>query len=216
MGARRDQGLWRHHSRVISIHAPAWGRDTSSRYHHRCRHQFQSTRPHGGATSPYSTPSMSLAISIHAPAWGRDITSQTLFRGKDRFQSTRPHGGATGFKTSRSFQHVISIHAPAWGRDVFLIVLLPCLYSFQSTRPHGGATPRRANKRGCHQFQSTRPHGGATTAGRRRKMTACISIHAPAWGRDFRWLKYGFFSTNFNPRARMGARRYSPLSPLCH
>ena len=78
----------------ISIHAPAWGRDSASqrwKLHSKyfnprarmgARHlaitefisilEFQSTRPHGGATSYVRLGEREAEISIHAPAWGRD------------------------------------------------------------------------------------------------------------------------------------------------
>ena len=80
-------------------------------------------------------------------------------------------------------------------------------------------------------FQSTRPHGGATAEGAVANAEESISIHAPAWGRDFRAMPLNPISLisihapawgrdqahgnpvdkggHFNPRARMGARRYA-------
>ena len=100
----------------ISIHAPAWGRDlvrcpfsdTAADFNPRARMGarrflrqpkrlpiiFQSTRPHGGATSASIRPITRTRISIHAPAWGRDSSYKL-----------------------ETLMIRISIHAPAWGRD---------------------------------------------------------------------------------------------------
>ena len=131
--------------------------------------KFQSTRPHGGATTIARLSATAYWISIHAPAWGRDC--QHIAVGS-RLQ--------------------ISIHAPAWGRDTHPMprghrthdfnprarmgarlhdsfhlphlahfnprarmgarlsigsVFLPML-AFQSTRPHGGATAGMHTKQG--------------------------------------------------------------------
>ena len=200
--------------RIISIHAPAWGRDvitsllqnTPSNFNPRARMgarpmwststirrpAFQSTRPHGGATI--------LRRPLCSPA---------------PFQSTRPHGGAT--------------HAQ--------IADMPPS-KFQSTRPHGGATPRRLphdardgdfNPRArmgarrparcicCKslRFQSTRPHGGATISTADWVTKLMISIHAPAWGRDPLQSPPAATAANFNPRARMGARLRPLFQELC-
>ena len=170
---------------LISIHAPAWGRDLADL---------------DGRLLFY--------ISIHAPAWGRDTKREVLeiaernfnprarmgarqiFTEYDRvdatFQSTRPHGGATrGHLDSRPCEN-ISIHAPAWGRDLAQgtspasvadfnprarmgarlpgLAKMKAAMAFQSTRPHGGATPDQRGNLSISSFQSTRPHGGATAS----------------------------------------------------
>ena len=101
--------------------------------------------------------------------------------------------------------------------------------TFQSTRPHGARLTSPISAASTPSFQSTRPHGGATTDldvailsddisihapawGRDEAMNevlqnARISIHAPAWGRDGRGIASMAGGINFNPRARMGARR---------
>ena len=78
---------------------------------------------------------------------------------------------------------------------------------FQSTRPHGGATEQIADVYRLRKFQSTRPHGGATSPYSTPSMSLAISIHAPAWGRDAASRVVHLAVVNFNPRARMGARR---------
>mgnify|MGYP007110398055 CR=1 FL=1 len=63
-------------------------------------------------------------------------------------------------------------------------------------------------------FQSTRPHGGATDDVVIEIILSVISIHAPAWGRDPRRLARRIDGLDFNPRARMGARRVLSSSPF--
>ena len=78
----------------------------------------------------------------------------------------------------------ISIHAPAWGRDGFdeTASRPPALISI-----HAPAWGR----------------DGVEDVARKR---AEISIHAPAWGRDVMTATKRRCRSNFNPRARMGAR----------
>ena len=145
----------------ISIHAPAWGRDLfpinapiqyiyfNPRARMGARHirldviytlkPFQSTRPHGGATThcatknikslfqstrPHGGATVELMsygydpeISIHAPAWGRDLGSTTASRLLKDFNPRARMGARHKSDASCSTPCVISIHAPAWGRD---------------------------------------------------------------------------------------------------
>ena len=137
----RDRGVqsWKDELR-ISIHAPAWGRDCTPRHVGQTASIFQSTRPHGGATTHAEAECFAGYISIHAPAWGRDmyaadsVLTSPNFNPRARmgarlgsfpappiallFQSTRPHGGATHSRPDARPTRKISIHAPAWGRDL--------------------------------------------------------------------------------------------------
>ena len=123
--------------RIISIHAPAWGRDlrqqpatrASDNFNPRARMGarryyvinycspfiFQSTRPHGGATGDSLADAIAMGISIHAPAWGRDEVFAVDDAEPGTFQSTRPHGGATFNPLLLIRPQGISIHAPSWG-----------------------------------------------------------------------------------------------------
>ena len=183
MGARLHPPPRRPYGFDISIHAPAWGRDYTCRsrmfrglyFNPRARMgarhvcsgfrphiaQFQSTRPHGGATRLISRASYRPLISIHAPAWGRDsLASRCATDAQDFNPRAR------------------------MGARLVVIQLTQQVHQFQSTRPHGGATTLESRKFGQPQFQSTRPHGGATRGSRVHQQAQRISIHAPAWGRD--------------------------------
>ena len=190
----------------ISIHAPAWGRDTASSTARCSRWRFQSTRPHGGATTGSLHLLQVPSISIHAPAWGRDdfhggLGYQTHdFNPRARmgarpaaiaaccdcsqFQSTRPHGGATPPTFSGALHRVDFNPRARMGARLSLAQAEQVIGKFQSTRPHGGATPRTSGERRLRAFQSTRPHGGATFIAIVIIIIEAISIHAPAWGRD--------------------------------
>ena len=81
---------------------------------------------------------------------------------------------------------VISTHAPLAGRDRLWMALSITLTVFQPTRPLRGATLKAAGDGGYKEFQPTRPLRGATFL-------------------DFAVAKV---STDFNPRAPCGARRF--------
>ena len=171
-------------ARGISIHAPAWGRDSR----------------HGKEVH-------AVYISIHAPAWGRDASrgrntmtrwhfnprarmgarhrEMSPYTCHCRFQSTRPHGGATSQEHSTHLHSMISIHAPAWGRDLLVDAVFHVDGNF-NPRARMGARPRHpVGSMFATAFQSTRPHGGATLPKDCWCDLITISIHAPAWGRDY-------------------------------
>ena len=80
----------------------------------------------------------------------------------------------------------VSIHAPARRRDTTEDDNLRIVSAFQSTRPRVGAT----------RDPLSGPRHGA----------ACVSIHAPARGRDPRCPLDLGATARFNPRARAWAR----------
>ena len=167
--------------------------------------EFQSTRPHGGATHVEHIDDTTPGISIHAPAWGRDDTAPPALLASP-ISIHAPAWGRDARSNSRYATVQISIHAPAWGRDTASSTARCSRWRFQSTRPHGGATMGIGAGLGPVQFQSTRPHGGATASPSTSLADAAISIHAPAWGRDDDGAPSSARGHNFNPRARMGAR----------
>ena len=102
---------------MISIHAPAWGRDLRRGIDEIFGNHFNPRARMG-------------ARPIAAP--GAAPTPP--------FQSTRPHGGATAFGTAlprglRHFNPRARMGARPADREDVLVG-----NSFQSTRPHGGAT----------------------------------------------------------------------------
>ncbi len=170
---------------LVSIHAPAWGATISKRLH------------------------VGVGIvSIHAPAWGATRGSHGWVVAGE-FQSTPPHGGRPACCVM-SFHGLIcfnprprmggdvksvgwvgdgegvSIHAPAWGATERESERLR-QELFQSTPPHGGRHLKGIFKYVAMVFQSTPPHGG-----RRQVVTrmhpGMVSIHAPAWGATALWL----------------------------
>ena len=191
--------------RIISIHAPAWGRDvitsllqnTPSNFNPRARMgarpmwststirrpAFQSTRPHGGATilrRPLCSPAPFQSTRPHGGATHAQIADMP----PSKFQSTRPHGGATTGSLHLLQVPSISIHAPAWGRDDFHGGLGYQTHDFNPRARMGARPAAIAACCDCSQFQSTRPHGGATALFHGAEQSSAISIHAPAWGRD--------------------------------
>ena len=150
--------------RLISIHAPHAGRDSSGQCAAGTAVQFQSTRPMRGATCAGWNGLLGLVISIHAPHAGRD--------------------GASREPAAIS---AISIHAPHAGRDLFLARVAGAPADFNPRAPCG-ARPGKWFYR-CHYpyFNPRAPcgarHGAKITSG----VIENISIHAPHAGRDIRW-----------------------------
>ena len=100
--------------RLISIHAPHAGRDSSGQCAAGTAVQFQSTRPMRGATCAGWNGLLGLVISIHAPHAGRD--------------------GASREPAAIS---AISIHAPHAGRDLFLARVAGAPADFNPRAPCG-------------------------------------------------------------------------------
>ena len=104
--------------RVISIHAPHAGRDTS----------------------PFSSSSSTL-ISIHAPHAGRDFVTTILLYSLFQYFNPRAPCGARPGNAGKGIIHLcISIHAPHAGRDAIRAGAHSPQSGFQSTRPMRGAT----------------------------------------------------------------------------
>ena len=171
-------------TRLISIHAPAWGATTRSslrpndivNFNPRSRVGsdmgakfakfepigFQSTLPRGERHAVHRYASSVIHISIHAPAWG-----------------------ATAAPPLVVVFTQISIHAPAWGAT-WIYAQRPAAWTFQSTLPRG---ERRGYEGWWHAYKPISIHApawGATC----RSITPYtnsdkISIHAPAWGATF-------------------------------
>ena len=81
---------------MVSIHAPALGRDVWADNRHAPLRQ----------------------VSIHAPALGRDADALVAAAKSEEFQFTRPHWGATVLHDHLGIRGMVSIHAPALGRDI--------------------------------------------------------------------------------------------------
>ena len=169
--------------RVISIHAPRGGSDTSPR-----RRGYG--QPHFNPRSP----------------WGeRRACAAGPARAK-KFQSTLPVGGATSRMLQSIAYLVISIHAPRGGSDGSMPANICCTRNINPRSPWGERQGRAFSflncsyfnprspwgerlriagpERSCRQFQSTLPVGGATGRCLIQDKQQRISIHAPRGGSD--------------------------------
>ena len=216
-----------YYSRIISIHAPREGCDTSN--------AIQPSR--GG-------------ISIHAPREGCDPTYPRCNRFTYSFQSTHPARGATAVQAflpaSAVFQSThpargatlylapriryfgISIHAPREGCDTY-VPFVPSSYAdfnprtprgvrrgrpygdgrathFNPRTPRGVRPARRWGWMRTHVFQSTHPARGATGHLSTRATAIAISIHAPREGCDGGGAVFCGPAAHFNPRTPRGVR----------
>ena len=213
----------------ISIHAPREGSDSCSQglsgqrqdFYPRsprgerlfvvfgvvARHQFLSTLPARGATSPRillinsNTISIHapregsdrgallhqidvLIISIHAPREGSDVRSRPAKERGFYFYPRSPRGERQGHIVSGIEPNGISIHAPREGSDSFPSSPTYRPGTFLSTLPARGAT--RACK-GCLPSASISIHApreGSDTIGGVDHARISISIHAPREGSD--------------------------------
>ena len=149
-------------TRMISIHAPAWGATVNAIVQKRLA-----------------------KISIHAPAWGATWRSIVVRNGIG-FHSTLPHGERPVRRFGPQFRE-ISIHAPAWGATTSRCPTFPSSL-FQSTLPHGERLIQTRCAIGNAKFQSTLPHGERQAVARLHQLQRRISIHAPAWGATIRLI----------------------------
>ena len=126
--------------RVVSIHAPVWGRLSETIYSLPVL-RFQSTPPYGGRRKSFSRPRRRDGVSIHAPVWGATPT-RTSQRQTPRVSIHAPVWGATWqLKQDKMWQDFVSIHAPVWGATISAVENGQ-RKEFQSTPPYGG---RRIN-----------------------------------------------------------------------
>ena len=188
-GARRCFSSSIRGNSLVSIHAPAWG---------------------ATVLAPILAPLID-AVSIHAPAWGatfgrargawrgrcfnprarvgRDLCRWSAVRPESQFQSTRPRGARRRVQVGGAAVVIVSIHAPAWG-----------------------ATRHCRGRRGRRGVSIHAPAWGATIqAAPHRHQQVGVSIHAPAWGATRASIRTGPVQGRFNPRARVGRDRQSPL-----
>ncbi len=95
------------------------------------------------------------------------------------------------------------------GRDSMLAQLRASLRRFQSTRPRGARRRLRCDRLMLALwFQSTRPRGARLLDSLYGvSHSACVSIHAPAWGATLSRRSAAFDASRFNPRARVGRDR---------
>ena len=134
--------------RLISIHAPHAGRDSSGQCAAGTAVQFQSTRPMRGATCAGWNGLLGLVISIHAPHAGRD--------------------GASREPAAIS---AISIHAPHAGRDLFLARVAGAPADFNPRAPCGARRTPPLLRRSFWGISIHAPHAG------RDSKSEQISLH---------------------------------------
>ena len=128
------------HFGQVSIHAPPQGRDFFSTYSNaasKCFNpraptrarpaddngvepcgQFQSTRPHKGATAWRSGSKTLTTVSIHAPPQGRDSRPRPNIIRQNRFNPRAPTRARRYDSQRQGLLDVVSIHAPPQGRDL--------------------------------------------------------------------------------------------------
>ena len=162
-------------------------------------------------------------VSIHAPAWGATSEAINGLITLLSFQSTRPRGARPKYVDKCTLCSKFQSTRPRGARPIYTDNGKPEL-SFQSTRPRGarpGAGWTRSSK-SCFNPRARVGRDGRQRAGR---LSAAVSIHAPAWGatakmeqglplpafqstrpRGARLLQVLLRETKkcFNPRARVG------------
>ena len=167
---------------IVSIHAPALGRDLSLCAMMEFGNMFQFTRPHWGAT--HARPRRGHPDRFNSRArTGARPKADALRDEWQMFQFTRPHWGATRLENG-----------------------MPRMDGFNSrartgARPDTGAPLVSAD--GFNSRARTGARRGAEDHGAARR----VSIHAPALGRDGGAAMHTSACSSFNSRARTGARQ---------
>ncbi len=142
---------------VVSIHAPARGRD-AARDHAPLPNLVSIHAPARGATVQVRPGDAASGVSIHAPAQGA-TAARARACGAFWVSIHAPARGATAMKIPLDDIHEVSIHAPARGATGLAHALSPVTV-----------------------FQSTRPHGARHLEITERAVAIRVSIHAPARG----------------------------------
>ena len=162
---------------------------------------FQSTRPHGGATTQ---PCLMLAVcgfQSTRPARGATEDRPQRIQAWFWFQSTRPHGRATAHRESILRHGCFNPRARAAQRGKWPFLTADWNRLFQSTRP-------RMGRDALFLDIAARGFNPRARVGRdfqaRMSVTAIVSIHAPTRGATRIVAK----RRCFNPRARMGRDRW--------
>ena len=128
-------------------------------------------------------------ISIHAPLTGCDDSLSKDRRRSIIFQSTHPLRDATSMQLWWIMNQIISIHAPLTGCDRNSLARWSNAYNFNPRTPYG----MRLNslvKGSCeNNFNPRTPYGMRQGEPLRINHKACISIHAPLTGCDFKNIR---------------------------
>ena len=166
----------------ISIHAPAWRRDSSRSSSSTCSTHFNPRARVGATASPFA-PSVVIRFQSTRPR-GRDFTAPARDARSRDFNPRAPHGGATsGVLRLRDFYR-ISIHAPRMG----------------------ARRPALRGSLGKPHFNPRAPHGGATVFVLFVYHPLVISIHAPRMGARHTLQRYLTPQVLFQSTRPRGAR----------
>ena len=172
--------------KLISIHAPRTGSDSSWGSICAATGHFNPRSPHGERPTPKG---------------GRQIFLA--------FQSTLPARGATVIATAFAFAPNISIHAPRTGSDMRRPAWRTCQSYFNPRSPHGERRETYTRRKSRLYFNPRSPHGERLAIPRVQAFQSDISIHAPRTGSDPASRFQSYRSAYFNPRSPHGERRQS-------
>ena len=147
--------------------------------------------------------------------WGATATARNCHVRYGNFNPRAPCGARRpGAIQAMPGRPDFNPRAPCGARLITTAISSPH-QQFQSTRPVWGATWTRLSWSLPSLFQSTRPVWGATRWRRQSRFAPVISIHAPRVGRDASAGRSSPSTTDFNPRAPCGARRWRSFSRRC-
>ena len=175
--------------KLISIHAPRTGSDSSWGSICAATGHFNPRSPHGERPTPKG---------------GRQIFLA--------FQSTLPARGATVIATAFAFAPNISIHAPRTGSDMRRPAWRTCQSYFNPRSPHGERRETYTRRKSRLYFNPRSPHGERLAIPRVQAFQSDISIHAPRTGSDVDDYHGWMLHLHFNPRSPHGERPHSFFS----
>ena len=159
-------GPLRRARRVISIHAPRVGSDTTAYVIGGYPAKFQSTLPAWGATSIVPSARSTLHFNPRSPR-GERLTLPSSCSSSKGFQSTLPAWGATpdGRHTRRDRR--ISIHAPRVGSDSRRCSTSSEKQNFNPRSPRGERPRAQSWRCTRHDFNPRSPRGERRSGSRR-------------------------------------------------
>ena len=211
----------------VSIHAPAGGA-TIRASPPSCRPASFDPRPRRGSDVfrrfEASNPTV---VSIHAPAGGATSASCHPPRPLDMFRSTPPQGerrptrsasaamsagfdprprrGSDGMATGISLPSVGFDPRPRRGSDRPSAMTSCASESFDPRPRRGSDTGHNETVASGDTFRSTPPQGERLVEVLHRRLSAVVSIHAPAGGATALIRPVEFVHPRFDPRPRRGS-----------
>ena len=194
---------------AVSIHAPARGA-TAGRQAHIRGYKFQSTLPHGerpprASSSPAAEEFQStlphgerreprfavIGILSFNPRsrTGSDGRNTTRTTSISSFQSTLPHGERRCCARNRSSSPESFNPRSRTGSDAILSDSSRTHASFNPRSRTGSDSSTSTASPARNEFQSTLPHGERLAISRSAVMPRSVSIHAPARGATYAYMK---------------------------